>query len=114
VETPLLLTVTVYVPAGRVKVTVPCVSVTPCTGAGMQGVEAVGVTTTFAPETGLPCVSTALIVIVTFDPQTGVVVVETVVVLPVVIVETVEMTIEVEVVDPYGPGVGGGGDILRA
>jgi hypothetical protein len=40
---------------------------------------------------------------VTFDPQTGVVVVETVVVLPVVNVETVETTMDVEVVENIPP-----------
>lgn len=47
--------------------------------------------------------SAALIVMVTFDPQTGVVVVETVVVLPVVNVETVETTMDVEVVENIPP-----------
>jgi hypothetical protein len=103
VETPFLLIATEYVPGGRVKVTVPCTSVTPCSGAGTQGVKAVGVTTTVAPDTGFPCVSTTLIVTVTFDPQTGVVVVDTVVVLPVVNVETVETTVDVKVVENVPP-----------
>jgi hypothetical protein len=53
-ETPFLLMVTEYVPAGIVKATVPCASVTSCNGPGRQGVDVVGVTTTVAPDTGLP------------------------------------------------------------
>ena len=85
------------------RVTVPCASVTPCNGAGTHEVKAVGVTVTVAPDTGLPWLSTTLIVRVTFDPQTGVVVVDTVVVLPVVIVETVEKTVDVKVVENTPP-----------
>jgi len=54
VETVFLLAVTLYVPGGRPKVTVPCAFVTACNGAGIQDVKAVGVTTTVAPDAGLP------------------------------------------------------------
>ena len=104
-EIPFLLIATEYVPAGRVKVTVPCALVVLCSGPGTQGVGDVGLTTTVAPDIGLPCASLALIVIVTFGPQVDVafVAVEIVVVLPVVNVDTVDMTIEVEVVENTPP-----------
>ena len=85
------------------RVTVPCPSVASCSGLGTQGLGAVGVTTTVAPETGLPWLSVTLMVKVTFDQQTGVVVVEIVVVLPVVMVEIVDTIMDVEVVENIPP-----------
>jgi len=88
-----------------VKVTRPDELATPCSGPGRHGVKAGGVRTTFAPETGLPWLSTTLMVTVTFGGHTGVVVEDIVVVRAVVWVETVDTTSEVEVVEnmpPYG------------
>lgn len=101
--TPFLVRVTVYVPGGSVKVTSPCEFVTPCTGPGRHVVKAGGVRTTFTPERGLPWLSTALIDMVTLGGHTGVVVEDTVVVRAVVEVETVDTTIDVEVVENIPP-----------
>ena len=103
--TPFLVRATEYVPGGRVKVASPCEFVTPCTGPGRHGVKAGGVRTTLTPESGLPWLSTTLMVTVTFGGHTGVVVDDMVVVRAVVCVETVDTTSEVEVVEnipPYG------------
>jgi hypothetical protein len=103
--TPFLVSVTVYVPGGSVKVASPCALVTPCTGPGRHGVKAGGVRTTLTPESGLPWLLTTLMDMVTFGGHTGVVVDDIVVVSAVVDVETVDTTSEVEVVEnmpPYG------------
>jgi hypothetical protein len=100
-----LVRAAVYVPGGRVKVASPCEFVTPCTGPGRHGVKAAGVRTTLTPESGLPWLLTTLMDMVTFGGHTGVVVDDIVVVRAVVEVETVDTTIEVEVVEntaPYG------------
>jgi hypothetical protein len=97
-EIPLLLTLAEYVPGGRVKATNPCASVTPWSGVDRHGVKAAEVATTLTPASGSLCASTTLTVMVTFCAQTGVVVVENVVVLAVVKVDTVETTMDVEVV----------------
>jgi len=101
--TPFLESVTVYVPGGSVKVTRPCEFVTPCKGPGRHGVKATGVTTTLTPESGLPWLSTTLMDMVTFVGHTMLVVDEIVVVRAVVWVETVDTTIEVEVVENIPP-----------
>jgi hypothetical protein len=101
--TPFLLSATVYVPGGSVKVTSPCEFVTPCNGPGKHVVKAAGVTTTLTPESGLPWLSTTLMDTVTFDGHTMLVVDENVVVSAVVEVETVDTTIDVEVVENIPP-----------
>jgi len=101
--TPFLLSETVYVPGGTVKVTSPCEFVMPCTGPGRHGVKDTGVSTTLTPDSGLPWLSTTLTDKVTFGGQTGVVVDDMVVVRAVVWVDTVETTIEVEVVEKIPP-----------
>lgn len=101
--TPFLLRATVYVPGGSVNVTSPCEFVTPCNGPGRQVVKAEGVSTTLTPESGLPWLSTTLMDTVTFGGHTRLVVDENVVVSAVVEVETVDTTIDVEVVENTPP-----------
>jgi len=86
-----------------VKVTRPCEFVTPCTGPGRHVVKAEGVSTTLTPESGLPWLSTTLMEMVTFGGHTMLVVDENVVVSAVVEVDTVDTTIEVEVVENTPP-----------
>jgi hypothetical protein len=100
---PFTVKVTAYVPGGSVKVTNPCEFVTACNCPERHGVTDAGVSTTLAPETGLPWLSTTLIVTVTFAGQTGVMVDEKVVVTAVVDVETVDTTVDVEVVMMFPP-----------
>lgn len=105
VVTPPLLIVAAYVPGGTEKVTTPCESVTPWTGAGRHGVTTAGVRTTLAFETGFPWMSTTLMLIVTFAGHTMLTVDAVVVVTAVVEVEAVDRIIDVEVVEntpPYG------------
>jgi hypothetical protein len=105
---------------GNVKVTSPWEFVSPdCDPVGTQG--ATGVTATLAPETGLPWLSTASIVIVTFCGQTGVIIVVAELVIAVIEVVTVDITVEVEVAVSTPPNgakrriveSGAGGQLIR-
>jgi hypothetical protein len=62
-----------------------------------------GVSITFTPETGLPCGSTTLMVVVTFVGHTEVVVDDIVVVRAVVEVDTVDTRVDVKVVENIPP-----------